>query len=244
MSCRIKDVKFLIGLIVLTIAALTLPARISYAQRHASPNYYLENAGIAASSGRAASAGYSLIDAVVGNITGGSASSPGYILRIYSVRGGETSIYLCPLDWVVDGIKPGDSMITGPDKKIAIENDSSAAIKLSLRVVDPANTWIPSLTPGSKEPNHYELSAILMDMSLVDVTQADFNESGAEDMVSADFTPATEARFAASKSNANGARIRPKEKRALWFKFTAPSIDTTQETKHNLWLIIEAKGGE
>ena len=141
-------------------------------------------------------------------------------------------------------INPGQTKTTPPGQGIIVKNNGSVPVTYDIRVVDASGGWSAVSAPGANDVNCYALSAIFTDTAAQSVDEAHFNEEpGAiEDAVSQDTNRlATDTTFACRHSAANGTGVLPGEERALWLKFIAPSIDTTQVKEHKLWLIIEAK---
>jgi len=207
-------------------------------QEYTSQNYTLCSPRIIVSGGGATSDSYSLSKVTIGGIFGGEAQSQSYTLRAGLIAKPSVSIY--PLNWLLEGIGPGESRITAGER-IIVRNNGNARTSYRLRVIDTAGTWSPSGQAGGNNLNQFILSAIFTDMNTAGISDTHFNESGSEDIVSESYRLSTDTDFATTSSAKNGVGTNPGEGRALYLKFTAPQVDTTQVSEHSIWLIIEAK---
>ncbi len=226
-------------ILVIIIALLRLSS-LAFAETNRSQNFTLKEPGIVISVGSADSDSYSIRGAIAGEPFGGSAESAAFTLNTY-ISSARANIAACPLDWAPMTLDPGESIVTGATDRIIVNNTGDVKLLFKLCALDASGSWIPSETANVNDINKFAISAIFTAPGVTDIEDTDFNESGNDDIIMDEFRESNETRFAAISSPANGRGVMPGEERALWIKFQAPMIDTTQDSQHNLWLIVEAK---
>jgi len=210
-----------------------------FAEPPASGDYTLKQPRIVVSVGETVSINYILDNAIIGGVFGGKAESANYSLQTYFLPG--PAIYVCPLNWKLSGIDPGESTIASSADRIIVKNTGGVKTSFSLSVIDVSGAWEASDTPDGNDINKFILSGIFTDKGIESVSDIYFNEAGTEDLILCNSQLSTDTKFASALCRENGASVSPGEERALWLKFTAPRIDTTNEESHNLWLILEVK---
>lgn len=227
------------GKIIIILIVIAVFSPVVFAQMYTSSNYTLSNPRIAISASKADSSNYSLRRVIIGNIFGGQAQSSDYVLKIYCVI--NASIKVSPLDWILSEVLPGETKINSNSAKIILKNVGSVKVTYGIRVTDASGTWEASDVEDGNDLNKYSISAAITGTDLTDLGPDYFNESGNEDLVLEGPQVSTSSKFATTLSASNGVNVMPGEERALWLKFNAPKVDTSQEGQHNIWLIIEAK---
>ena len=225
--------------ILITIVLVMIFSSAVFAQTYTSPSYSLTEAKIAVSNISADSSSYSLRRVIIGNVFGGKAQSADYVLKIYCAI--NTSINVSPMDWMLSEISPGEIRINDENTKIILKNVGDEKVSYGLRIVDASGTWEASGIDNTEEINRCSISAAVTDTGVAGLDETYFNESESEDLILEEMQFSTSTKFATTLSASNGVNIMPGEERALWLKFNAPQVDTSQEGEHNLWLIIEAK---
>ena len=223
--------------IIITLLGLS---SFALAETNRSRNFTLKEPGIVISAGNADSDSYSVKGAIAGEPFGGSAESAAFTLNTY-IASAKANIAACPLDWAPVTLGPGESVVTGAADRIIVNNTGDVKLLFRLRALDASGTWVPSETANGNDINKFAISGVFTDTAVTDIGDVDFNESGDDDIILDEFREAGDTRFAAISSPANGRGVMPGEERALWIKFRAPIIDTTHDSQHNLWLILEAK---
>ncbi|MBL7069620.1 MAG: hypothetical protein ISS34_07165 [Candidatus Omnitrophica bacterium] len=215
---------------------VSLISSVVLAEYPASQNYSLKQPKIVISIGESASAGYSVTEVIIGRSFGGSAASPSYSLTFYPYKMSLMDIIVVPLDLSWEDIIPGQTIIN-LNNKILVTNAGDVNTTYWLRVEDAPdpNLWHAGIENGE---DYYSMRAIFTDEAVESVTEADF---GQDDTVLESANGSTIYVFASDISSENGYNVPPNKKRALWLKFTAPYIDRSQQSQHNLFLTIEAK---
>ncbi|MBL7069347.1 MAG: hypothetical protein ISS34_05770 [Candidatus Omnitrophica bacterium] len=226
-----KKVITIISIIILA----TTPIIVS-AEHPASQNYSLQQPRVVISIGKTSSDSYTLNDVVVGSIFGGKAESESYSLTFYPYKGSFHDVIVLPLVLSWRDLTPGQTTIN-LSNKILVTNAGDVNTTYHLHVEDASNpnSWHAGIENGE---DYYSMRAIFTDEAVESVTEADF---GQDDTVLESANGSTIYVFASDISSGNGYNVPPKTKRALWLKFTAPDIDRSQQSQHNLFLTIEAK---
>ena len=210
--------------IIIIVCLITLISSTSlFAESLQSNAYVLKNPSISAAGGDADSASFSLNNVALG-VFGGKVGSANYILHAGFINcasnTSKLSIELAPDACSLENIPAGQS---AQIQKIVVKNIGNINISsLGLQAIDSTSTpWTLSETPDNNELNNFVMHAAFTETNINEVDDSVFTQMLAK--------------------AGDGLAIAPGKAKALWLKFTAPRVDTTGESQHDLWLVINAK---